>query len=70
MNMFADGRWPTIALAAKAAGATTHQVYRWKTQRKIPGSWHLKLMQSCERRGIRLTRGELLKAQSNGRWFL
>ena len=54
-------------LAAKAVGASSRQCYRWKSRRAIPGSWHLKLLMACQRRGIRLTQGELLKQHRNGR---
>jgi hypothetical protein len=64
MDIFSPERWPSIAAAAKLAGASEWQVRKWRVRRSIPGGWHLKLLGACMSRGVSLSSNELLSTQS------
>lgn len=64
MDVFSPDRWPAIAAAARAIGASDWSVRKWRTRREIPGRWHLSLLRECAKRRVLLSSNELLSTQS------
>jgi len=60
MDIFSSDRWDAISKVAKSIGATDWQTRKWRTRRRIPGSWHLSLLAECETQGVALVPAELM----------
>jgi len=64
MDIFSKDRWRDIASAARKAGASDWQVYKWKFRRSIPDGWHLRLLVAAREAGVPLAEEELLSTTS------
>lgn len=63
-DVFSRERWPSIRDLALSLGATPRQTQKWKDRDRIPGDWHLQLLEAAEREDVLLRKEELLSMTS------